>query len=70
MRHGSGKAELGWCWLELGMAEVSEQFIKCAQVEIKLLKVFYTSFLAYGCNYSFWGRLHVCMTVIQFSTTY
>lgn len=68
VRQGSGKAELGGCWLELGMAEGSEQF-KCAQREIRLLKVSYASFLAYGCKYSYWGRLRACMTVIQFSAT-
>lgn len=35
------------------MAEVSELFVKRAQVEVRLLKVYYASFLAYGCNYSF-----------------
>lgn len=38
--------------LELAVGEASEHFVECAHVEIRHLKVLWTSFLAYGCNCS------------------
>lgn len=34
--------------LELAVGEASEHFVECARVEIRHLKVLWTSFLAYG----------------------
>lgn len=66
---GNDTGEVHKRWDLTSAPEVSEQLGNCAQTKIRLSKVFYASFLAYGCNYSFWGRQHACMTVIRFSAT-